>query len=216
MSWCTAFGSTGGMEAQTLLPLVITPSPGTERGRDGWEFHLTDREVMLLRKPITDVPGGWQSAMREAATRVYPGNIWKVSDDLMRRLYRMCALHGTHGGYQARLPLRVLSGVFDAHREQWTGTYFYGKQEGDDDRQIKFGHTDRPASRNKPFSTDNPRQLRTLFCIWDPTGVYERRVKKHFAQIRRREWYLRTPAVDAFVVQCGQATSTADLPQWPL
>ena len=79
--------------SQVELP-ISPPPPTAVRSRHGWEFCLTEREVMLLRKPITETSGGWQGAMREAATRFYPGNTWRVSDVLIRRLYRMCCKQG--------------------------------------------------------------------------------------------------------------------------
>lgn len=200
--------------SQENLPIELVPLPTTVRSRDGWEFMLTDREIMLLRKPLTPTSGGYQGALREAATRIYPGNLWRVSDVLMRRLYRMCVQQGPHGGYQGRLPMRVLGPVFAAHKEQWTGTWFYGKQEGDDEHRLKFGKTDNPPRRNREFSTDNPRRLRILFCMWDPSGTYEQRVKQHFRTVRRHEWYLRTPEVEAFVLRCAVAQTTTELPQW--
>jgi Meiotically Up-regulated Gene 113 (MUG113) protein len=211
-----AFGGTRRMPEQQELLLVVPLHPGTSRARHGFELQLNRKEISLLRKPITETSGGYQSAMREAASRIYPDGTWKVSETLMRRLFQMCTKQGRHGGYQKRLPMEKLSPIFAAFRKDWQGTWFYGRHEQGDSARVKFGKTDRPERRVREYSTDNPRQLVTLFCIWDTSGSYERRVKARFATsrdgTRRREWFLRTPEVEAFIRQCRCVQSTDELP----
>lgn len=201
------------MQQEFLLPM--TPQRHTARERDGWVFTLTEREVALMRKPITDTPGGFQSAMREAVTRIYPDRTWRVSDSLMRKLYRMCVRHGKHGGYQQRLPMRVLGPVFATHANDFKGTWFYGRKETGDDGRIKLGKTDNPAKRLTERSTDNPRNLQEVFCIWDPTGIYERRVHRRFAaHCAGREWFYCVAEVRHFVDLCRNVSSTQELPEF--